>query len=807
MQDFKYAFRMMRMNPVFSAAAILTLALGIGASTALFSVVNGVLLSPLPFANGHELALVWTANRSLDQDHYLVSPQDFGSWTEQQQTFDGLAAYWRNRVTVSRADGDPTAMQSVLVSANFFEIMDVKPRVGRLFAASDGIPGQSSVAVLSHDIWQRMYGGDPAIVGRAIEVDGQPIEVVGVLEPGAEWPRDGEVWTSINFPWTIMSREARWLTAIGRVSDGGSLEAAQADMDQITTRLGQEFPGTNAGWSTELESLTHSIVGDTRRSLMLLLGATGLVLLIACANVSNLLLSRSEARSQEIAVRTAFGAGRARLARQLLTESMVMAGVGALLGVGLAYVGLRALVAVAPVGIPRLESVAIDGTVLAVAAGVTLLSVAIFGLAPLVKLLRPHLGTSIKEGARGSRGPRGSSLQSALVVTQLSLAVPVVVGAGLLVQSFENLSSSDPGFVASDAKLTFELELTQSSYPEDTDVMQFYDRFITNLRDQPRVLAATMVSSLPLQENRDFFQNFTTLDQAMDADADMRAYYRQVDAQFFEVMGTRVIDGRGFNAFDRMEAEGVAVINESLARLYWGEDSPVGQRLGNTRYQFGPLGSTFKDEVQIVGVVADVKFEGLRSEANPAIFMPYSQTSIRRMTIVAEGIGGTDGVLSAARTVLRGLDPSLAVSTVVPIERVMAAALSYDRFSMLLLGTFGVVALVLAAIGIYGVLAYGVERRVREVGIRIALGASGRAVLKLVMLDGVRMTLLGLAVGLGATFALSGAISSQLFGVGARDPAIYLGVAGALGAVAVLASFVPARRATRISPITALRQE
>lgn len=807
MQDMKFALRMMIKNPMFSVIAVVTLALGIGANTALFSVVNGVLLSPLPFEDGHELALIWTENKSLDQERYFVSPQNYGDWIERQRAFDGIAAYWRNRVTGRLLNGDPVPLQSNLVSPNFFDVMGATAHVGRLFTAQDADLGGRSVAVLSYGAWQRMYGGDVSVVGTAIPIDGGSIELVGVLAPGSEWPKGAELWTTITFPWTIQSRGSRWLTAIGRIRDDRSFEAAAADMDRVAMQLEQEYPGPNSGWRTELVSLQDTIVGDTKRSLWLLLGATALVMLIACANVSNLLLARAEVRSREIAVRTALGAGRLRLARQLITESMAISAIGAVLGVGLAYGGIKVLLAVAPTGIPRLESIEMDGTVLLVAAGSTVVTALLFGLAPLVKMLSPDLSSAIKQGAKGSRGPRGITVQGVFAVTQLALAVTVVVGAGLLVRSFDNLRSADPGFVASDEKLAFDINLSESAYPEGTDVQQFYDRFLRELRDRPVVASATMLSSLPLSENRDYFNTFSMPDRALEADEDPRAWLRQVDAEFLGVMGAKLIEGRTFNDLDRMDTPGVAIINETLARMYWGEESPIGQRLSGTANRFGPLGSIYKNELEIVGVVADLKFDGLRLDAGPTIFFPYAQTSMRLMTVVVEGVRGTEGLLDAARAVLRDLAPALPISNVVPLATVMDDALSADRFSMLLLTTFGVLALVLAAIGIYGVLSYGVEQRIREVGIRMALGAQAQDVLTLIMGRGAKMIALGLITGLGAAAALSGLISSQLFGVESRDPVVYGGVAIILTVVALAASFVPARRATRIDPMTALRAE
>jgi len=807
-QDVRYAIRMLVKNPLFTVVASLTLALGIGANTALFSVVNGVLLAPLPFEDGHELAVLFTENAEQNQSRYFVSPQDFRDWRERQRTMEGLGAYWPHRVTVARSDGDPMALQGVLTSANYFEVLGARTAVGTLLDPTpEAYVGRAPVAILSHGLWQRAFGGDPTIVGRTVELDGDPLEVVGVLAAGAEWPRDGDIWYPMTFPFTIQNRYARWMSAIARVPGGTTVQAAEADLGRISDELAREFPDSNTGWGVEAVGMQELIVGDTRRSLILLLGATGLILLIASANVSNLLLSRAQVRGQEIAVRAAFGAGRWRIARQLITESMALATVGAVLGLALAWAGIRALLALAPVGVPRLETVQIDGTVLGVAAATTVVTALLFGLAPMVRMVRPDVAGTIKEGSRGSRGPRGNLLQNGFAVAQLALAVMVVVGAGLLVRSFDNLSSSSPGFVPSEEKIAFEVNLSNAAYEEDEQVTQFYDRLLTELEQRSEIRGATLVSSTPLGEIRDYNQNFNFLDRAVQSTEDPRAWFRQVDHRFFDLMGSAVVEGRGFNELDRMDSRGVAVINETLARQYWGEESPLGQRLGNVAFRFGPLGAIHKDSIEIVGVVSDMKFQGIKTAAEPAIFTPAAQSSIRRMTVIAEGVGGVDGVLESVRSVIRGLDPSLPIARVTTIETVVDDALSADRFGMLLLTAFGVLSLLLAAIGIYGVLAYGVEQRRREVGIRVAMGASRRDVLGLVLKDGTRMTVVGLGVGLLGAAAFSGVLRSQLFGVEARDPVIYFSVAAVLATVALLASLLPARRATRIDPIAALKDD
>ncbi|MEQ9569231.1 MAG: FtsX-like permease family protein [Longimicrobiales bacterium] len=537
------------------------------------------------------------------------------------------------------------------------------------------------------------------------------------------------------------------------------------------------------------------------------LGATGFILLIACANVTNLLLSRAEGHARELTVRVAFGAGRWRLARQLLTESLVLAAVGGVVGLGLAWAGLRVLLRVAPTSLPRLQEVGLDPTALAVVAGATLFTGLLFGLAPVVRVIGSGLFSTLREGGRGgSRTRRSLRLQNGFVVAQLALAVVLVVGAGLLVKSFAALRAVDAGF-QSGGLLTFELDVSQGAAGDDQGVLDFYRAALQRLEEIPGVEAVAATSTLPLGEALDYAQAVEFPDRTSDPGLEARPYFRHVSPDFFEVMRTPILAGRGLEDNDRQGGPGVVVINESMARLHFGDEDPVGQRLGGLGNRWGPLGVVLMDDAEIVGVVKDIRYEGLRREARPALFLSYLQGPMRRMNVVIRTRGGTAAVVDAARRAVTEVNGAVPLSDVRAVDDVVGAAMARDRFSTLLLGLFGGIALALAAVGVYGVLAYAVEQRTDELGIRMALGASAGDVRSMVLREGGVLAALGLLGGGLAALAFAGLLGSQLYGVQPRDPAVFATVLALLAAVALAASLVPALRATRVDPITAMRGE
>ncbi len=809
MQNTKYALRILVKNPLFSLVAVFTLALGVGATTAIYTVVEAVLLEPLPFEESRELTTLWTRNDEQNQDRYMVSPMDFDDWRTQNATFESMAAYWPTTGTVTEVDTDPRRVKVVYTTEDFFSVMGASPLLGRTFTADDG-PGSTQIAILSHAFWQRRFGADPGVIGQAITLDGQPIEVVGVIRRELTFPEDTDLWTNMTWSMQIQSREARWMSAVGRLAEGTDLQTARADMAAVADRVAQQNPESNRGWTVSMARLQDEMVGDSRAALLVLLGATALILLIACANVANLLLSRSEVRAREIAIRVAFGARRTDLIRQLVTESLVLAAAGGLLGLALAHVGVRALLALAPVSLPQAVQVGVDGTVLAVVVSLVVLTGLIFGLAPMIRLLSPQVHDTIRHDARSSAGGRSRRLQNAFVVGQFALALMLVVGAGLLVRSFQNLRSIDTGFVPT-GLLTAELDLATSVAEDDMDVIGFYEQFQRQIAELPGVQAVGDASTLPLAEALDYAQEFRFLSRTLPADLEPRVFLRPVGPGFFEAMRTPIIEGRTFESTDRVDGPGVVVVNEAFVRRFIGNDPVIGERIGDMRMRYGPLGAIHVaggiEESEIVGVIRDMKYDGLRADPVPALYFSGLQSSVRRRTIVVRTLGDPVALEPQVRRALRDMNPNVALTNVRSMQEVLAGAQSRDRFSTLLLSLFGIIALVLASVGVYGVLSYSVEQRTNELGIRLALGADRDRVRRMVLFDGVRLVAIGAALGLIGAVALSGVLASQLYGVAAIDPLVYAAVLATLLTAGLAGSYLPAWRATRVDPLIAMRAD
>lgn len=804
MHDVRFGLRMLRKSPVFTGVAIFTLALGIGGVTTLFSIVEGTLLAPLPFRQGEDLVVLWTENPSEGQDRYFVSPMDFGDWREFNTTFRGMAGLWPTPVAITELDGGPTRASAVYVTEEFFEVLGGSAFRGRTFTPDDG-PGSQQLAVVSQAIWETRFGSDPDIIGRSLVIDGAPVEVVGVVRSEHTYPEGTDLWLNITFPMTVQSRYARWMSAIGRLEDGVTLQRAQEDMDRIALRLAEEHPA-DVGWGVGMDSLQRDLIGDTSRALWILLGATGLILLIASANVANLLLSRAEGRSLEVAVRSAFGASRGRIGKQLVLESLLLAGFGAAVGIAGAWTSLKLLPSLAPDVLPFTATVSLNGIVLAVTLGVTCLTGVLFGLAPVVKLLRGTLFSPLREGTRGTRGAARARAQTAFVVAQLALATILTTGAGLLARSFGNLQTAPMGF-ESEGILTFETDLSPTAAEDDENVSATYELLLQALEGIPGVEAAAATSELPLTEALDYSQPFVVEDRlSVDAE-ETRAFFRHVTPEFFPVMQTAVEEGRGLDSFDRLAGAPVVVVNRTLADRYWPGESPLGKRISNTQYRWGPLGAVLVSEAEVVGVVEDIRYEGARHDPQPALYFNYQQAPIRRMTFTVKTSGDPEALVADVRSGLSSSFPDLPIANLATMEQVVGRAFARDRFSTLLLSIFGFAALVLATVGVYGVLAYSVEQRVREVGIRMALGATAHRVRNLVLKEGMILVGIGLALGLLGALVLGDLLSSQLFGVTARDPLVLGVVLACLAAAGILAAGVPAQRATTVDPLEAMRGE
>ncbi len=800
LQDIRFALRTLRKNPSFTLVAILTLALGIGATTAIFSVVNGVLLHPLPFRDSDRLTMVWLDNLSEGIRQDITSYPNFVDWREQNRVFEDMAAFRPHQVNLT-GEFEPERIARTAVTANFFSLVGVEPLRGRGFAVEEEQQGSHEVAVLSHGLWQRRFGGDPEVIGRTLQMNGVEFTVVGVMPAGFDFPSETQLWVPLAPSEQL--REARfafWLYTLGRLRPGVSLEAAQREMDGINTQLAQEYPEFSR-FGVFVQPVRDYLVGDVRPALLVLLGAVGFLLLIAAANVGNLLLARSAAREREIAVRTAMGASRRRLVGQLLTESLVLAFAGGILGLLVAYWGVQLLIGLSPADLPRLENVGVDATVLGFAFLVSLLTGIVFGLVPALQVSRTPLVETLREGGRGlSGGRRGQRTRRALVVGEMALALVLLIGAGLLIQSFSRLRSIDPGF-RSENVLTLQLALSGSEYGEPASVLAFWEQLLERVEALPAVTSAAAASDVLLPELANSSNVTIEGRPTPPAEETIEVPIDAVTPDFFRTLGTPLLRGRDFSASDDQEATRVAIINEAMARRFWPDTDPVGQR-----FRYGDEDSEGPWRT-VVGVVADARRTSLEQEARPSTFLPLRQSSRSSMVVVVRTTGDPLALAGVVRREVRELAPNIPVAQVSTLEAMMGERLAQRRFSTLLLGFFSALALLLATVGVYGVIAFTVNQSTREIGIRMALGARSMDVLRLVLRQVSILVLLGIGIGVAAALALSRTLSGMLYGMSATDPGTYIGIALLLTAVALLASYLPARRATRVDPIVALRSE
>jgi predicted permease len=798
-QDLVYALRRLRQAPGFTLVAVATLAVGIGANSAIFSVVNAVLLRPLPYPEADRLVSVastWKGRRTV------YSPQNFLDTAAAARSFEGLAAWDPGGMTLGGA-GRPKGVEGAQVSAGFFDLLRVRPVLGRGFAADENEPGRTRVAVLGHALWRERFGADPGAVGRSVAVDGVPHVVVGVAPEGFSYPEGRELWTPLEYDARFRgdSRGAWYLTAIGRLRPGVTVEAADREVAAIAANLARAYPDDNEGVGASVASLQAVTVQGARGALLLLLGAVGFVLLIACVNVANLLLARGAAREAEVAVRVALGAGRGRIVRQLITESLVLAVVGGGAGLLLATLTLDALLALRPAGVPRLAEVRIDGAVAAFATGLSLLTGVLFGCFPAWQAARRTTAQSLREGGRGTVG-RGSRLRAGLVVGQTALAMVLLAGAGLLVRSFDQLRRVNPGFEAADA-LTFRLKLPENAYTEASQRAAFYDQLLARLRALPGVGAAGGITGLPLSGARYSFSFTVKGRPPVPPPQQPSMELRVATPGYFEAMGIPVVQGRAFTGGDGASAPRVVVLSETAVRRYFAGEEPLGQEIvtgmrGLDGQNAGGL---------VVGVVGDVKDHGLDTEPLPEIYLPLGQAPPRTVDLLLRTRVAPRSLVPAVEDVVRAADPELPVERTRTLEEVVARSISEPRFYMLLLAAFAATALGLAALGIFGVMSYAVAQRSHEIGIRVALGARPVDVLGMVMRHALVLSVAGVAAGLLGALALSRAVASLLFELSPTDPVTLASVAALLTAVALLASYWPARRATRVDPLVALRSE
>jgi putative ABC transport system permease protein len=798
MQDIRFALRQLLKSPGFTIVAVLTLGLGIGACTAIFSVVNGVLLRPLNYNEPDRLVLM-RESQPPQYPEFSVAPPNFLDWQKQAQSFTALAAF-RNQNFSLTGEAEPKRLAGQRVTAAFFSIYGVAPQIGRDFRPEEDATGQGKVVILSHGLWQRQFGGAGDIVGRTIQLNGEPYAILGVMPADFQPSSQTELWAPMAFGADEKAgdnRGAHYITVIGRLKPGVPLSQAQSEMDVLAGQLAKQFPDTNKGWGIRVFQFTDYTVRDVKAILWTLLGAVGCVLVIACANVANLLLARATGRMREISIRTALGAGRGRIVRQLLTESVVLALLGGALGVLIAKWGLDALLAFAPTTLPRAREIGIDGGAMGFTLALSVLTGTVFGLAPAWLATGHNLNVTLKEGTRGSTESGRRWFRSGLVATEVALSLLLLTGAGLLVRSFLKLSAVSPGFEPANGT-ALALALPGRKYDTPEKQRQFADQLVASLRVLPGVSAVGITHVLPMQGDYVLGFNIEGRPPIDPADLPSTNYYA-VTPGYFQAMGIRLLRGRLFTEQDNEKAPRVALISETLAKQQFPNEEPLGKRINITN---GP--DAWRE---IVGIVGDVKQYGVSRESTMQSYEPFAQVPFASLTAVVRTTGDARAIHNAIRAQVFSVDKDQPVSSIKPLESIVADSMARQRFAMLLLTVFSLVALIIAAVGIYGVMAYSVSQRTNEIGIRMALGASQGSVLQLVLRQGLGVIATGLIIGLVAAFFAVRLLESMLYQTTARDPVTILAISGLLGVVALVACLIPARRATRVDPLVALRSE
>ena len=818
MLDIRFALRSLAKNPGFTLAAVLSLAIGIGANTSIFGVADALLLRPLPYENAERLVILWNRSPGLSITQDWFSTAQYLDIKASHNGFEQLEIAIGGNYNLT-GQGDPERVGVMRVSSTLLPMLGARPALGRLLKSDEDSPGSPATAVLTYGMWARRFGRDPQMVGKSIIINGQTYEVVGILPQRFSLPQEvlpllyGTEQAEIFLPLPLAPsashvRDHEDYNIIGKLKPGVSLRQAQAEMDTITARLRRDFPENyppNGGLTFSIVPLLEQVVGDVRRSLWVLLASVGFVLLIACANVANLMLSRAMARQQEIAVRTALGAGPWHIVRQLLTESVLLSLCGGALGVFICLFSVRWIHILGTKSIPRLQDVGIDGRVLLFTLLLSVFSGILFGFAPALRVSRLNLNSTLKDSSRGSAGAsllwgRGNNLRRLLVVSELALSVVLLIGSGLLIRSFARLQDVPPGFNPRGV-FTFDLTMTGRKYDDKPTILNTYRELWERLEHLPWAIAAGGVTSLPLSQAFAWTPITVEGRTPLPGEKFLNADERIVAGHYFGAMGIPLRRGRFFNEQDDTTKPIAVLVDEYMAEQLWPGQDPIGKRIHIVELQS-------KDPWQtVVGVVGRVKQDSLDSEPRIAFYLAHTQFPTRAMTVAFRGRTDPAAMLSAAKVVLQGLDPDLPMYYVRTMEQRVDESLARRRFSMLLLGVFASVALVLATIGIYGVMTYLVNQGIRELGIRIALGASQRDILSLVVGQGMALSLFGVTLGLAAAFLLTRLIRSMLFGVAANDPFTFAGIALLLALITLLATYIPAQRATQIDPLISLRQD
>jgi putative ABC transport system permease protein len=799
-QDFRFGIRMLLKNPGFTVVAVLALALGIGANTALFSIVNALLLRPLPLPLPEQLIQIWEFDRQSGNQKFPVALPNLADWRAQSQSFAHIAVYQPTSFNLT-GDDETEQVSALSVSANYFKVIGVTPAHGRDFRDEDGLAGAPRIAILSHGFWQRRFAADPKIIGRTIRLSSEICTIIGVMPAGFAFP-DSEVaiWTTMRGDFAAAGRSLHAYRSVARLKPGVTLQQAQAEMDTIARRLEQQYAGTNTNVGIRLVPLQKELVGDEQPRLLMLFGAVFFVLLIACANIASLLLAQAAARQKEMAIRAALGARRGRLVRQMLSESVLLALLGGCLGVLLAVWGVKALLAVDPGGQASWAQFGIDRAALGFTLILSLLVGIGFGLAPALQCSRPPLNETLKEGSHGIAGRRSQRLRGALVVAEIALALVLLAGGGLLIRSLWRLQQVDPGFNP-ERLLTMRLALPRAKYPEAGQQAQFIEQMLERVAALPGVKAVAATSVLPFTgpNSASSFQiaGRPPLPPGQTLDTNRRT----VSEGYFQTLGVRLVRGRNFDRRDTAQAACVAIINEAMARKFWPSEDPLGQRI------------TFNSSTQyeIIGVVSEVKHSRLQEEIGPEAYTHHQQLPSRTMDLAvrADAVAGPEsaGLIAGIRRAVREVDPEQPVYDIRTMEQRLSHSIAPQRFIALLLSLFAALAMILAALGIYGVMSYSVTQRTHELGIRMALGARPSDLLGLVIRQGMKLALAGMAIGLATALALTRLMKEMLFGVQPADPLTFAAIGFLLTGVAFAACYLPARRATKVDPLIALRRE
>jgi predicted permease len=810
-QDIRYGVRLLRRSPGFTTLAVLTIGLGIGANSAIFSVINGVVRKPLPYPDSDRLMFITSQFPTLNFNKFWVSPPEYFDFKEHTKAFAHVGAYATGAMNLSEGDR-PERVNAAFVTANMFDVLGVRPARGSVFTEEQDRPGADPVVLLSHELWARAFGADPSIVGKTVMIQGLQRTVLGVMPPGFDLhDAKAQLWIPLGLnPANRQNRGSHGLYLVGRLASDVTAAQANSELQGMLKQWREWIPQghvpNDSTHRVQMAPLRDEVVGNVRRALWVLQGAVALVLLIACANVANLLLARAESRHKEFAVRTALGAGKARILRQFMAEGTVLSLLGAALGLALAFWGLKALLAANPESVPRASEITLDPVVLAFTVGVALLTGLVFGLAPLLHMGEQAVSLSIKEGGmRATSGAGRNRVRRGLVVAEIALAVMLVIGAGLLIRTFRNLTSVDAGFDVEN-RVTFGLVLPQATYPDSQRVVQVITELTRKLDELPGVERVAAMQGLPPQ--RQVNANDTNFEGYSPGPGDPPAnvdYYQTVTQGYFETMGIEIAKGRAFEAGDAIGSP-VVIINEALAKRFYQDKDPIGRRVSPF---FGPNTPMFT----IIGVARDVKQGGLEAPAGTELYFNFEQGprlvgfAPRQMNIVLEASRPLSSLMPAIRDAVVAIDPGLPIVRLRTMEDVIGASLTRQRFLSLLLGIFAGVALLLAAIGTYGVLSYMVSERHREIGIRMALGAGNSQVVGLVLRQGITIAGIGIAVGVAGALALSRITQSLLYGVDPADPATFGTVVAVIAVVATAACLIPMRRATRVDPLTAIRAD